>query len=365
MSFLSIFLFLFLASATDESFKATLENMQQVDLTNSRYPQSFKKREVATFFKTPFLKGGLEGGVTIQPKESELVVMVPGTFGGYAKSPEMERLGDLLYNKGYSLLRLPNPQSSHVVKLKPNFAGLDFEAEAELYKNVIEQLQKTHNFKKVHLIGVSYGGFVTAVLSKKMAKDTGDDFDGRVILLSPPKNLAASLTQIDAYFDELKNEITPLPWGHILIYFKMKWATWTGGKVNLTPQEAKSLIVVSGFHNQSLQLRQLAGKGPKGGFLSALLSRRNWSRKNKTIWHMMPTLRKEYPQFFAHPEKHEVLFWLNTQKNNWHIYTTSDDFINAPDIWPRDEHITIFNEPGHVFSYLLNPEFEKSFLENF
>lgn len=365
MVIFSLFFFLFLSSASDESFKATLENMQQVDLTNSRHPHPLPRREKALFFKTPYLKGDLEGGLSLQSPSSELVVMVPGTFGSYHKSPEMERLGNLLYDKGYSILRLPNPQSSYVVKLKPHFAGLDYETEAELYKNVIEQVQQQHQFKKIHLVGVSYGAFVIAVLSQKMAQDLANPSEGQVILISPPKNLAASLTLIDTYFDELKNEITPLPWGHIWIYLKMKWATWTGSQVHLTPHEAKSLIVISGFHNQSLQLRQLAGKGPKGGFLSALLSRRQWSRKNKTVWHMMPTLEKEYPQFFSRPERHEVLFWMNTQKNNWHLYTTTDDFINAPEIWPKDPHITVYDQSGHVFSYLLQPDFEQSFLSRF
>jgi len=141
-------------SASDESFKNTMEGWQKISKVNYNSPRAIEKTALIKSISSPYLKKPIDVALNLAPKATDLVIMIPGTFGGY-DSPELVRLGTLLHERGYNILRVPNPQSRYVVKLQPTFVGLNFEGEAEFYKNIIEQIRAEYPFHKLHIIGTS------------------------------------------------------------------------------------------------------------------------------------------------------------------------------------------------------------------
>jgi pimeloyl-ACP methyl ester carboxylesterase len=305
--------------------------------------------------ESPLIHGKLEAALNLQSKPSELVVFVPGTYGG-VDAVEITRFAETLFEKGYSTLRLSNPLSTHYVDAQTSFPGLDFQSEADVYVDFIKKVQKEHSFTRLHFLGVSYGALTCAI----MAHDYGPGFNGHVLLISPPKNLLTSLTIIDHYFDKLKDEAAPIPWDHIWQILRLKWDAYWGRSSYVEPQLARNMLFLSGFH---LGFRKVVAK----------LNDRNsenwfsqWSTSHFPItqWpsilskeqlslRFVPYIKKMNPQFFTHLERQDIMYWLKPIPGQWEVFSSYDEYINDPkDKWPSSPHVHMYEDGGHVFGIM-------------
>lgn len=345
----------------EDIFSIAVEGWQGQLVEYKKTPTPLETHQILRTYKSKVLEEEFEVALNIQNPQKPLVVLVPGTFGGYDSS-EIMSLGIWLRDAGYNLVRLPNPMSSHIIKLHPSYKGLETEAEAQLAVGVIESLMKEYKFPKTHLIGVSYGAFVTAIAAQQI----DPALIGKVVLISPPKNLKTSLSIIDGYFDELKNELTVFPWRHLILVLRIRWNTFWEHKMTVDPQIAKSLLIASGFYRGFVDLVRLHEQPRSTGswwkdWLRSCQQTRKSSINNEDM-RFISYIQRENPTFFEHPEKHEVLYWLRRSGHPWHVYTSSDDFINPPQVWPASSDITVYSRGGHVFGFFDQAVFKNSLI---
>ena len=349
-------------SAQAESFEVSVEGWHHQIVRYAQAEDPLENTEVIKTAPSDLLAEEFEYAFNPTSPGAPLVVLVPGIFGKL-DAAEIRWLGLLLHRKGFNVLRLVNPLSIPIFSRRPKYPGMDFESEARVYSQFIKSLQQEHGFSKIHLVGVSYGAFIGSVIAEQL----GERLTGQVILISPPKNILTSLQIVDSYFEEMKEEVDSFPWEHLQFWFQMKWAYWTRQEIDLTPQLAKSVMVISGFHRGFLGLKDLAEslKNPDSSWVQFYKRWQPSVRKQTGALGFTSYLRDYNPRFFAHPKKHEVLYWLNKFNRPWHIYTSNDDFINRPSPWNHAPQITIFENGGHVFGYLDRQEFLESFLTKF
>jgi pimeloyl-ACP methyl ester carboxylesterase len=329
------------------TFQITLMGWQNEFVQHRKSKFHVEDSEIKVPIKNPVFSGELISGLNLQGKHqdagdskaNELIVFIPGTFGGI-ESIEIVRFAESIYQHGYSTLRLPNPLSMHYLNAKPNFPGLDFGKEGRIYADAIKHIQAEYHFTKVHFFGVSYGALVCAVI----AHELGADLTGRVLLLSPPKNIQTSLTLIDGYFDELQDQSQLMPWDHLFESIRIRWNNFLEKPVYIDAKMAKSMLVLSGFHRE---FRRMVGKSWMEGFDPAKLKLR-----------FIPYTREHNENFFSHPEKQDIFYWLKGLEGRYEIISSTDDFINDPKyVWPKDPHIHIYDKGGHFFGIMQRANF--------
>lgn len=332
-----------------DPFQITLEKWHHEALNYKRDGAQLDQSVVLRELQTPLLKDKTDIALNIQDSKKDLVVLIPGLFGRY-DSPENARIAQLIYAKGYNIMRVSNPVSSHFIKLSPLYSPMDFESESKVIVDLIQQVQAEYGFPRIHLVGTSYGAFIAAVTSVQM----GEEFNGHLKLVSPPKNILTSLQKVDSYFDEMQKDFDRFPWSQILFYINEKWALLTKKEIHLTPEVAKETLIIYGFHKTFLSLTDLKDPKPWYRFYEKWLPA---TRQKNNEMRFISYLNKANPDFFKTPEKHEVLYWAQKSGRPWSLMTSDDDFINASNPWPNLPQIQIFSSAGHVFGYFENPSF--------
>ncbi len=351
-----------LAAEASDPFELTIKGRHNEFVKYHSSPEILEKTELVRKIKSPNLAEEFQVALNLQSPKAPLAVLIPGTFGGF-DSVEVVRLGQLLYQKGFNILRFPNTLSVHMVKHNPKYPGLEFESEAQVYAETIKFLLSEYKFPQVHMIGASYGGFLGVITAKKL----GDDFNGQLALISPPKNIHTSLKILDAYFDEYSSDFDKVPWKAIGLALRMQWAEFWRKDLKVEPVEARQLMIVLGFHHGFRSLLSYIEDFKTGG--------RPWYRfyetwkaeyqKKQNSLRFIGYLKEANPGFFADENKQEVLYWLGQIQRPWLIYTTNDDFINEPQVWPVSEQIIVYKNGGHVFGFMNRPEFLNSFVNFF
>jgi pimeloyl-ACP methyl ester carboxylesterase len=332
------------------TFQVTLLGWQKQFTLHNTSNFHIEDRDTIIPIENSRIRGPLQAALSLQQAPSELVVFVPGTYGGL-DAVETTRFAEVLFKKGYSTLRLPNPLSTLYVDARATFPGLDFQSEADVYVDLIKKIQKEHSFSRLHFLGVSYGALTCAI----MAHDYGPGFNGHALLISPPKNLLTSLTLIDGYFDKLKDEAVVMPWDHIWQMLVLKWDAFWGRSSYVEPRLARNMLFFSGFHLGFRKVTTKLDRRDTGDWLS-LLPFSDWPHifaKENLSLRFVPYIKKINPQFFTHLERQDIMYWLKPIPGQWEVFSSYDEFINDPnDKWPSSPHVHMYEDGGHVFGIM-------------
>jgi pimeloyl-ACP methyl ester carboxylesterase len=347
---LLFFFLLFSQLASADSFQASLEGWHHQHILRLRNP-SPTASEILKNISTSVLEKDVEVALNVTSTDRPLVVVLPGLFAGL-DAVEGMRLAQILLKGGFNVLRVPNPASRHIVQDDPKYAPLDFESEAQIYVDIVREIQKEYHFPVVHFAGVSYGAFIAPVAASKLA----GDFNGKLLLLSPPQNIYTSLKQMDRFFDELKDHFDELPIAQLWFWARLKWARLWLEDISVTPEFAKVTLVVYGFHRVFIELWEMREQSlhprPWWRFYE------NWSREareRRSAMRFESHLRKYNPHFFADPAKHDAIYWIQKSGAPWFLFASSDDFINLSNPWRPSENVRVFEDSGHIFTYMEKP----------
>lgn len=129
-----------------------------------------------------------------QKKKTDLIVIIPGLFTE-SSGINPTRLFNLLYQRGYHVFILPNPFSKEYIERYPRYSPGSFKKESEILLEAVDYLVNSNTGKvnKVHLIGMSYGAFISAVA---LALDKEKKISGKTLLLSPQIKTSTTLIQL-------------------------------------------------------------------------------------------------------------------------------------------------------------------------
>jgi hypothetical protein len=348
-----LFILLLLSPALwADSFQGSLQGWHHQHILRLKGPD-IRSNQVLKKIHTEVLEKDVEVALNLTSPDKPLVVVLPGLFAGL-DAVESMRLAQILLAQGFNVLRVPNPVSRHIVRDGPKYPGLDFESEAQIYVDVVRGIQREYHFPVVHFVGISYGAFMGPIAATKL----GSEFNGKLLLMSPPKNIYTSLKQMDLYFDELRDRFDEIPWRQVWFLIQYKWARLWRRDISVSPEFAKVTLVIYGFHRVFIELWEIREQAlhprPWWKFYE------NWSREareKRSAMRFESHLKQYNPHFFDDPAKHETLYWIRKSGAPWFLFASSDDFINHSNPWTPDENVRVFEDSGHIFTYMDNPEF--------
>src|SRR5690606_8886531 len=106
---------------------------------------------------------------------------------------------------------VPNPWGTDYISRKPHTITGHIEAEAEVLFTVLKRVKEYmddmgYSNGNLHVSGVSYGAFLSAMLGG-LAANEGIDLKS-VTMISPPLKLGKSLDHLDSILDETVNYTT-------------------------------------------------------------------------------------------------------------------------------------------------------------
>ncbi len=303
------------------------------------------------------------GTIFYEGEGSELVIALPALFQGY-KDAFISRSMDLITRRGYSAVIVPNPFSREYLDHKPTCSTGNFLREAEIAYNVIRQIKENwgDKFSKIHLVGVSYGAFLSSVI---VAMDSQRDqiIDGRIVLLGPPLDLFTSLHK----FDEIIDDTSFWQGSQALV------AGYIQGKVDdyLKAAKRNDLKETDGCSvNDELlasyekELHELVENRPdQARMVSTGADAQDEEAKPLPI-NFINAIRRESPDVYKlfrdnQSDLTKLSFWLQQSLDNGiediRIVTSKDDYINDFNDWlelPEEllssHHLLVRATGGHV-----------------
>ena len=295
-------------------------------------------------------------------EKAPLFIFLPGIFSkvdGPQPTDYMKRLNRL----GYHVASFPNPLHKSFVKLKSNYLPGDLVNEAKtLYRSIISLIEYLKSKDvlegKVYLAGVSYGSFLSAVITA-MDGDSNKVITGGTTLISPPENFGVSVTRLDQFIDETMSAFGDDNFTERAFRFLR---VCTKDTDNTRRKWAKGLTVFSGFQ---IPLTDSIRSYQKTYDLSARpMGIQNWREiatfNNYFNWYA-PELISVYQS-----EVVSLRYWVEKAIDNGQrirILTAKDDWLNPINAWESysKENLLMIEKGGHYgfhhtrwFSSLIN-----------
>jgi hypothetical protein len=134
-----------------------------------------------------------------QKVRAPLAVVLPGVFGTI-RDPVARTIVPYLVDSGYHVLVLNNSWSDMYQQYQPKSPPGSIEEEAEIILQMIRRVREQvgpNVMGSIHLVGVSYGGFLAHAV---LAKDLNSGLpliDGQLLALSPPVDFPYAVAQMD------------------------------------------------------------------------------------------------------------------------------------------------------------------------
>ena len=117
-----------------------------------------------------------------------------------------QRLGRNIFQQGHNTIQFSNPWGAQIIDVSYNYQPGDFETEATaMYQAIKRSLIYMKGFglqvKTIRVIGISYGAFVSSILSYYDASSEYP-FLKDFTLISPPYQMGDSLELLDKGMDD-------------------------------------------------------------------------------------------------------------------------------------------------------------------
>lgn len=302
-------------------------------------------------------------------KDAPAVFFIPGSFGN-ANEKQPNRIARNLLGLGYSVIRLPNPYSRQFINAEPNFWPGNFIKEAQVLYHAIKRSLSYLKYKgyvpnKVVIAGVSQGAFISSVI---MNLDINARFIDQAVLFSPPYNLGRSIELMEQNIDDTKSMTKLIP---IVAYAKTLFRICKYDPIEVTTKSkkvSKFLVSWSGFqdyfadsirlYTKRKDIDDIAPSGKKWWGLSPKY------RKWKQEFRFSDYMREHAPEVHVllNSEQANLMYWVDlnkyaTGKERIRVITSNDDFINDPDVWPKNDAVLMIPKGSH-YGYRANKWFD-------
>lgn len=307
------------------------------------------------------MKVGLQRGKDGKPRRAPLAFYIPGAFNNLS-SRQPKRWMDELTQRGYHTVVFPNPWGTQFIKEKSHEAvGHVLNEGKAIYdsmRDVFSRLDENDLILgPVRLLGVSYGGFLTAMISAWDAENPEPILSMDSTIMSPPFQLGETLDRLDQYLDATADPFNGMNIASKLLKFrnfckKESQSELEEGQLH----EAMGLVSYVGFHDMMVNSVKVFDK-VKGydkipdrhlGSLSPKF--RKWKKEfnfNGYIDTYDSSIRD-----LLKSEKGTLKYWVQRASdagyNRVRVLVAVDDFLNDGSKWdgPKEKLITL-PDGGH------------------
>jgi hypothetical protein len=352
-------------------FDFPFDNGHMATLQGSCHKPKYKKRElpgkrvtykisISEFSKKEIkIQGVLQRDEKKNFIKAPVAFYIPGAFSNIDISQTRRFMHDL-GNMGYHVLVFPNPWGTDFIKTRVNkpIGDVHFEGQAmfSLIKRaygILNEMDITTD--KSRLIGVSYGGFVTSVVSALNIEENNPLRLVDSTIISPPLLLPKTLNNLDKLVEDNRETI------HLNL-------------ISLYSRYLKYCKLENDFHASEKELQQVEGLVIRGGFYDSLIG--SVGKYNKIFkLKLIPdffygVLSKKYRRWkksfnfqsyfdeFA-PKNLDVLksqygslyYWKNRAASagydNFRVLLAQNDFLNNPEDIISTPDTMVLHTGGH------------------
>lgn len=222
--------------------KTALGYSEVLKALKSNEPPSQIKKHILNLSNENFHSGKLEVAfwtacdLTLPTCYKDIMVFLPGLGEGLSGLTGNYVMESIKHRKKYHILTIPNPWSSDYLKFQPKATIADFESEAKAILEIVRAAKEQIFLKegrikdeiadlsvfqsRVHLLGISYGGFLSVVsaaldsgysslnsihFDKNKKPNESRLFNGHVYAFSPILKIGKSLGILDTMIDTYMN----------------------------------------------------------------------------------------------------------------------------------------------------------------
>ncbi|MAW07170.1 MAG: hypothetical protein CME61_02690 [Halobacteriovoraceae bacterium] len=317
-------------------------------------PYFFSEKSILNFFLVKNENGHL--------KKAPLVIFMTGIFGGPFTGlgrHMVKRLTD----SGFHVISLGNPLGEENLKLKPKYPLASFINEAEAYwvnvKLGVQNLKRLNLISEnISMIGVSYGGFITAIM-RKFDQSEASPFIKKLVLISPPLNMGIGLGNMDQLILESEKYRDKSD-----LWFDLKSIKYCLSPPRVSSEKekeiAQAIFAHSGFQRDMADKVSLADSIYDWHLVPkySKTAYRNWRRRflfNDYFNDFFPVLKRLY-----YSRASDLGYWLDFKNKNNLIFSASDDPLNYGQVWPIEKSVFLIETGGHYG--FANSEFYEKFL---
>lgn len=295
--------------------------------------------------KINFLKDKKREGILKAP----LMVFVPGAFNNLGDK-QARRMTNSFSKLGYHTLVVPNPWGLDFIKakMKKPFGTVTAEGRAlnHIITNAIVYLRSKNLIQgKVHISGISYGGFMSAMIKALDQRRPKPFIRGTATAISPPINLEKTLFELDY---NIRKAASYLPKSRLSTYIKFKnfckKSIWSYSDQDL--RDAQGIVIAEGFHGEIVKSSKKYNS----------LWKLNAIPEDDNKWEQSFNFTKFFEQF--NPSGRVILslpegnlkYWMSLiesrEPNGVRVLMSKDDFLNLSPLRKR-RNVMVLPTGGH------------------
>jgi len=274
-------------------------------------------------------------------KKAPVIFFIPGAFTNLdEKMPK--HFVDRFTRLGYHTFVVPNPWGTQYVSRKPRTITGHIEAEANVLYGVFKRaheylVSKGYTNGEFHIAGVSYGAFLSAMISGIAASDPERTLSFKsTTIISPPLNLGESLNNLDSVLDETV-DYTSMWFPRLAKKYLSICRVDVDDVGKYSKKDAMGLAASQGFHVNLINSLRLYDKlwdldSIPGNFWGKLSRKyRSW-RKSMSFSRYFRVYNKAAGKLADGP-KGEITYWIEMARENSdtniQVLMAQDDFLNS------------------------------------
>ena len=284
-------------------------------------------------------------------RRAPVTFIINGIFGEPV-SGLVKQVAIQLLERGHHVVGLGNPLGTWGLKQKPTYTAANFVEESQVYLDIMNKAygwldEKGLTNGEVHLVGVSYGGFISGIIKSLDKTSRGNLINGMTTLLSPPLKMGPALRNMDHALFQTKSlgkmpdwvlalvslRFCALPPRRFVDPVQLNWAKALFGYYGFQRSLADSTILMDELYD--------LGKVPT-------------DKKVRKMWRRTFTF-SDYIAEYANDlgelmdsSYGELYYWLDqVPEEEVQIFASLDDPLNEEVEWPSGENTFLIDYGGH------------------
>lgn len=274
-------------------------------------------------------------------KKAPVMFFIPGAFTNLDEKMPKHFI-DRFTRLGYHVFVVPNPWGTQYVSRKPKTITGHIEAEAytlyDVFKRAHRYLsEKGYTNGEFHISGVSYGAFLSAMISGIAASDPARIVSfASTTIISPPLDLGLSLNNLDFVLDETV-DYTSMWLPKLARKYLSICRVNVGNLGRYSKRDAMGLAASQGFHVNLINSLRLYDKlwdlnTIPGNFWGGLSRRYRQWRKNMSFSRYFREYNRGAAAIVDGP-KGKINYWIAMARENSdtriQVLMAQDDFLNT------------------------------------
>lgn len=261
----------------------------------------------------------------------------------------------------------PNPLSLQYLKSIPKKISTgNLEEEADFFKKLVFEAEnriqaRLPDSKKqaTRVLGLSYGAFISSILSAKINK-THPNFISELVLFSPPLEMKSTLAFIDKSLGKIEKEFTNFP---IINEGAKIWKVCSSNieDYGIYRPTAKRMVLHLGFLDSLskvvMSFMENRGEDNFWWYPFRLMTDDFYEwKKSLSFSKIINEFKLHRTKTFLSSEKASLSYWVNPlsqkSKTKIKIFSTKDDFLNTDNSWKSlnisKESLVMTERGGHL-----------------